>query len=175
LFSKHTHFPNAHNVPTREHNTRSVYNSLNNKGNFKIIFSLKNEKNNNNNNNNNNNKKVTTSESNINQNNVKVEEEVLEENEMKEILEKIERTVTLDKRAIESNTMHLILDCLACPYISDKFKKRILTTLIDQYDIPNKKNKTEILAELSSPWFINWDSQINLEKSIAKKGLKFTY
>ncbi|MFG0805305.1 antiviral reverse transcriptase Drt3b [Pseudomonas fluvialis] len=93
----------------------------------------------------------------------------------KEILGKIECAVTLDKRAIESNTMHLILDCLACPYISEKFKKRILTTLIDQYDLPNKKNKTAILTELSSPWFINWDGQINLEKAIAKKGLKFTY
>ena len=92
-----------------------------------------------------------------------------------DILNKIERTVALDRRAIESNTMHLVLDCLACPYIGIKIKKRILTALIDQYDIPNKNNKTEILTELSQPWFINWDSQINLEKTINKKGLKLTY
>lgn len=92
-----------------------------------------------------------------------------------EILKKIERTVALDRRAIESNTMHLVLDCLACPYIDTEIKKRILTGLIDQYDIPNKNNKTEILTEFSHPWFINWDSQINLEKTINKKGLKLTY
>lgn len=93
----------------------------------------------------------------------------------KSILEKIASTVALDKRAIESNTIHLILDIFACPYIDEKIKKQILTVLLDQYDIPNKKNKNEILAELSDTWFVNWDSQINLEKAITKKGLKFTY
>lgn len=92
-----------------------------------------------------------------------------------EILSKIERCVAADKRATESNTLHLIFDCLACPYIIEKFKKQILTMLTDQYDIPNKNKINELLSELSKTWFIDWDNQIDLEKAITKKGLKFTY
>jgi hypothetical protein len=47
--------------------------------------------------------------------------------------------------------------------------------LTDQYDIPNKNKINELLSELSKTWFIDWDNQIDLEKAITKKGLKFTY
>ncbi|KDO00213.1 antiviral reverse transcriptase Drt3b [Pseudomonas donghuensis] len=92
-----------------------------------------------------------------------------------ELLEKIEVTISLDRRAIESNTIHLLLDCMSCPYITEKLKKKFLQLVLDQYDIPNKNKINDFLKSLSKTWFTNWDSQINLQRAIDKKGLKFTY
>ena len=92
-----------------------------------------------------------------------------------EILEKIEATISLDRRAIESNTIHLLLDSMSCPYITEKLKKKFLQFVLDQYDIPNKNKINDFLKSVSKTWFTNWDSQINLQRAIDKKGLKFTY
>lgn len=80
-----------------------------------------------------------------------------------------------DRRAIESNTIHLLLDCMSCPYILDKFKKKLLLAVLEQYDIPNKNKINDFLKSLSKIWFTNWDNKIDLQRAIDKKGLKFTY
>ena len=92
-----------------------------------------------------------------------------------EILVKIETTIMRDRRAIESNTIHLLLDCMSCPYILDKFKKKLLLVVLEQYDIPDKNKINDFLKSLSKAWFTNWDSKIDLQRAIDKKGLKFTY
>ena len=92
-----------------------------------------------------------------------------------EILVKIEATIMRDRRAIESNTIHLLLDCMSCPYILGKFKKKLLLVVLEQYDIPNKNKINDFLKSLSKIWFTNWDNKIDLQRAIDKKGLKFTY
>ncbi|MCU1723383.1 antiviral reverse transcriptase Drt3b [Pseudomonas sp. 5P_5.1_Bac1] len=96
--------------------------------------------------------------------------------ELKEnILSKIQTAISNDKRAIESNTAHLLLDCMACPYISDQYKKSILTVLLNNLEAPNKGRINDYLNSLSKTWFVNWSDRINLQHAIEKKGLKFTY
>lgn len=92
-----------------------------------------------------------------------------------EILRNVSSAIKLDRRALESNTAHLLLDCLACPYITDKQKKEMLSIFLEHLDVPEKTRINDYLGSLSNQWFVNWSESINLQRAIEKKGLKFTY
>lgn len=75
-----------------------------------------------------------------------------------------------------SQSAHLFLDLICCPYISDKFKKEHLEQFFVNSSCP--KNNSQIdkyLSKLNSfYWFVKWED-LNLLKLLERKELKQTY
>jgi len=78
---------------------------------------------------------------------------------------KIENTDEAKRRRSAELTI-LLFDLLSCPYITNAYKKKLLTL----YGIPDDVSQTNIIGFQKNQkyWFIKWDN-INLEKELNAK------
>lgn len=77
-----------------------------------------------------------------------------------------------------SETVHLFLDCISCPYLSESLKETILKKYLLQYECTTTYSPEEIqvfLNELKSRyWFVKWEG-LNLVKLLERKELNASY
>ena len=87
--------------------------------------------------------------------------------------------LTKYKCSIYSESAHLFLDLMACPYLSKGLKKKIIQTVsINEFDM--KMTASELGRELKilslSDWFVDWSSDgVSIERLLLKKELKSAY
>lgn len=77
-----------------------------------------------------------------------------------------------------SETVHLFLDCIACPYLSVDLRKMILRQYLERYESSNTYSEQDIdsfINELISKyWFVKWEG-LNLIKLLERKELNASY
>jgi hypothetical protein len=79
----------------------------------------------------------------------------------------------LPRRA--SHDAHLLLDLIACPYLSKGFRRECTTVLLRQLEISTSYYSNVLVAEIERyPWFVNW-RQIDLLNHLRKKELRAVY
>jgi hypothetical protein len=78
-----------------------------------------------------------------------------------------------------SESLHIFLDLLSCPYVSKPFKKRFLLKFMHEYDAQTSmmqdgdiSNATEELSKIF--WFVNW-AELDLLKLLERKELRLAY
>jgi len=75
-----------------------------------------------------------------------------------------------------SQDSHLLLDLIACPYLTKGFRKDCSIALLNSLEISSAQNFSNfLLAEIERyPWFVNW-RQIDLLNHLRKKELRAVY
>ncbi|MGR7496655.1 antiviral reverse transcriptase Drt3b [Klebsiella aerogenes] len=83
------------------------------------------------------------------------------------------------KCSVYSESIHILLDLIACPYLNVVMKKRLLQTVLKTENL-EKMTSSELKKELimlsSSDWFVDWKSDgSSIERLLLKKELKSAY
>jgi hypothetical protein len=74
-----------------------------------------------------------------------------------------------------SHDAHLLLDLIACPYLSKGFRRECANVLLRQLEISTSYYSNVLVAEIERyPWFVNW-RQIDLLSHLRKKELRAVY
>lgn len=70
---------------------------------------------------------------------------------------------------------HLLLDLIACPYLSSGFRRACAQTLLRHLEIAGSHYSNALVAEIGNhPWFVNW-KEIDLLNHLRKKELRAVY
>lgn len=82
-------------------------------------------------------------------------------------------------RAIYRNSEYtmLVLDCLACPFLPNDFKRQLGISIINKSGVDDAEEKTTKLIALANEgdWFFSWRDAMNVENLFWKKELKPAY
>jgi len=73
---------------------------------------------------------------------------------------------------LKSEYTLLFFDFICCPYVSAKAKKKVIT--ISKYDSQSLNDVIKNI-EAQKKWFMDWDSEIDLERVIKKKEFASSY
>ncbi|WP_354097333.1 antiviral reverse transcriptase Drt3b [Bradyrhizobium sp. S3.2.12] len=74
-----------------------------------------------------------------------------------------------------SQDAHLLLDLIACPFLSKPFKRECAHVLLKGLEISTAHYSNVLLAEIERfPWFVNW-REIDLLNHLRKKELRAVY
>ena len=105
-------------------------------------------------------------------------------NQFQNVKHKIEalilKIISDKKHALKScsETTHLFLDCVSCPFLSLELRKKILEQYLSQYESGITYSEQEVhnfLNELKSKyWFVKWEG-LNLIKLLERKELNASY
>nr|VVV03797.1 hypothetical protein AW0309160_01180 [Aliivibrio wodanis] len=75
----------------------------------------------------------------------------------------------------DSESVHIIFDTLRCPYLTDKFKSKIIDKLYDMNVIPQSVSKEELIECIcNNDWFVDW-SELSIKRLLKKKQLRSPY
>jgi len=92
-------------------------------------------------------------------------------------IESIIRSIIQKNCNLDSNSesLHLFLDSLSCPFISEQTKKSLLDIYSDRYEALSLVDRSTYLTELSKTyWFVNW-TNLDMIKLLERKELISPY
>lgn len=95
------------------------------------------------------------------------------------VFELVLQKISLYKCSVYSESAHIFLDLLACPYLGKSMKKTMIKT-VAMSEFEQKMSASELKRELdilsSSDWFVDWGKDgISIERLLMKKELKSAY
>lgn len=108
----------------------------------------------------------------------------IKNNDLYDALKKQIKTVILKKisthrTSIYSETAHLLLDIVRCPYIDVKFKRHLISISFE-LELNKKPTSAELKQEYknmsAADWFVDWsENGIKIERLLQKKELRTPY
>lgn len=75
----------------------------------------------------------------------------------------------------DSECVHIIFDTLTCPYLTKKYKERVVAKLYDRNVIPQHIKKCDFYRIISkNTWFVDWN-ELSIKRLLKKKQLRSPY
>ncbi|MDV5171048.1 antiviral reverse transcriptase Drt3b [Photobacterium rosenbergii] len=88
----------------------------------------------------------------------------------------IEEKISNNNIFINSESCHLFLDTMSCPYVTELTKSKVAGLVLDQLSRFSEQSQEEFIEMAkNSMWFIDWRKNVSIERLLMKKELRTPY